>query len=120
MGQQPYKWTLKGQFVVQVEQITNITLRVLYLLQESLSSLLPLPYNEFSDPQLCSGVFQTNEWRLSCVNKEFSVCPSYPPVVIVPKCVDDEALRKVALFRHGGRFPVLSYYHKKNGMVSWA
>ncbi|NWZ44597.1 MTMR9 protein, partial [Brachypodius atriceps] len=59
----------------------------------------------------------TNEWRLSCVNKEFSVCPSYPPVVIVPKSVDDEALRKVALFRHGGRFPVLSYYHKKNGMV---
>ncbi|NXE96126.1 MTMR9 protein, partial [Menura novaehollandiae] len=59
----------------------------------------------------------TNEWRLSCVNKEFSVCPSYPPVVIVPKSVDDEALRKVALFRHGGRFPVLSYFHKKNGMV---
>uniref|UniRef100_A0A8C5TSZ7 Myotubularin-related protein 9 n=1 Tax=Malurus cyaneus samueli TaxID=2593467 RepID=A0A8C5TSZ7_9PASS len=59
----------------------------------------------------------TNEWRLSCVNKEFSVCPSYPPVVIVPKSIDDDALRKVALFRHGGRFPVLSYYHKKNGMA---
>ncbi|NWX58623.1 MTMR9 protein, partial [Promerops cafer] len=59
----------------------------------------------------------TNEWRLSCVNKEFSVCPSYPAVVIVPKSIDDDALRKVALFRHGGRFPVLSYYHKKNGMV---
>ncbi|NXP89862.1 MTMR9 protein, partial [Passerina amoena] len=59
----------------------------------------------------------TNEWRLSCVNKDFSVCPSYPPVVIVPKSVDDEALRKVALFRYGGRFPVLSYYHKKNGMA---
>ncbi|NXR71220.1 MTMR9 protein, partial [Pycnonotus jocosus] len=59
----------------------------------------------------------TNEWRLSCVNKDFSVCPSYPPVVIVPKSIDDEALRKVALFRHGGRFPMLSYYHKKNGMV---
>ncbi|NWV28340.1 MTMR9 protein, partial [Origma solitaria] len=60
---------------------------------------------------------ETNEWRLSCVNKDFSVCPSYPPVVIVPNSVDDEVLRKVALFRHGGRFPVLSYYHKKNGMV---
>ncbi|ETE62103.1 Myotubularin-related protein 9, partial [Ophiophagus hannah] len=24
---------------------------------------------------------------------------------------------EVATFRHGGRFPVLSYYHKKNGMV---
>ncbi|NWV12516.1 MTMR9 protein, partial [Ptilonorhynchus violaceus] len=63
---------------------------------------------------LCS---MTNEWRLSYVNKEFSVCPSYPPAVIVPKSIDDEALRKVALFRQGGRFPVLSYYHKKNGMV---
>ncbi|NXH10381.1 MTMR9 protein, partial [Bucco capensis] len=59
----------------------------------------------------------TDEWRLSSINKEFSVCPSYPAVVIVPKSIDDEALRKVAQFRHGSRFPVLSYYHPKNGMV---
>ncbi|KAK2503884.1 hypothetical protein MC885_020922, partial [Smutsia gigantea] len=52
-----------------------------------------------------------------CSSAEFTVCPSYPPIVVVPKSVDDEALRKVAAFRHGGRFPVLSYYHKKNGMV---
>ncbi|XP_009465642.1 PREDICTED: myotubularin-related protein 9 [Nipponia nippon] len=71
-----------------------------------------LPDQEF---ELLSSV--TDEWRLSCINKEFSVCPSYPPVVIVPKSIDDEALRKVAMFRHGSRFPVLSYYHKKNGMV---
>uniref|UniRef100_A0A8B9MJ99 Myotubularin-related protein 9 n=1 Tax=Accipiter nisus TaxID=211598 RepID=A0A8B9MJ99_9AVES len=71
-----------------------------------------LPDEEF---ELLSSV--TDEWRLSCINKEFSVCPSYPPVVIVPKSIDDEALRKVAMFRHGSRFPVLSYYHKKNGMV---
>ncbi|XP_009317983.1 PREDICTED: myotubularin-related protein 9 isoform X2 [Pygoscelis adeliae] len=71
-----------------------------------------LPDQEF---ELLSSV--TNEWRLSCINKEFSVCPSYPPVVVVPKSIDDEALRKVAMFRHGSRFPVLSYYHKKNGMV---
>ncbi|KAM9616600.1 myotubularin-related protein 9 isoform 1-T1 [Morphnus guianensis] len=71
-----------------------------------------LPDKEF---ELLSSV--TDEWRLSCINKEFSVCPSYPPVVIVPKSIDDEALRKVAMFRHGSRFPVLSYYHKKNGMV---
>ncbi|XP_074942644.1 myotubularin-related protein 9 isoform X4 [Phalacrocorax aristotelis] len=71
-----------------------------------------LPDQEF---ELLSSV--TDEWRLSCINKEFSVCSSYPPVVIVPKSIDDEALRKVAMFRHGSRFPVLSYYHKKNGMV---
>ncbi|KAM6279859.1 myotubularin-related protein 9 [Porphyrio hochstetteri] len=71
-----------------------------------------LPDQEF---ELLSSV--TDEWRLSCINKEFSVCSSYPPLVIVPKSIDDEALRKVAMFRQGSRFPVLSYYHKKNGMV---
>ncbi|NP_001026272.2 myotubularin-related protein 9 [Gallus gallus] len=59
----------------------------------------------------------TDEWRLTYINKDFSICPSYPPVVTVPKSIDDETLQKVAVFRHGGRFPVLSYYHKKNGMV---
>ncbi|KAG9337466.1 hypothetical protein JZ751_028656 [Albula glossodonta] len=59
----------------------------------------------------------TDEWRLSSVNKDFTVCPSYPPLLVVPKSMDDDALRKAATFRHGGRFPVLSYYHKKNGMV---
>ncbi|XP_054843975.1 myotubularin-related protein 9 [Eublepharis macularius] len=71
-----------------------------------------LPEQEF---ELLSSV--TNEWKLSHVNKDFSVCPSYPPIVIVPKSIDDESLCKVATFRHGGRFPVLSYYHKKNGVV---
>ncbi|TRY62491.1 hypothetical protein DNTS_033290, partial [Danionella cerebrum] len=59
----------------------------------------------------------TDEWRLSEVNKDFSVCPSYPSLLTVPKDIDDESLCKAASFRHGGRFPVLSYYHKNNGMV---
>ncbi|KAJ8008686.1 hypothetical protein DPEC_G00080990 [Dallia pectoralis] len=59
----------------------------------------------------------TDEWRLSDVNQDYSVCVSYPTLVTVPKDVDDDTLRKAAVFRHGGRFPVLSYYHKRNGMV---
>ncbi|TNM95645.1 hypothetical protein fugu_016728 [Takifugu bimaculatus] len=58
-----------------------------------------------------------DRWRLSTVNRDYSVCPSYPPAVIVPKDVDDEMLRKVAKFRQGGRFPVLCYHHRKNGTV---
>lgn len=61
---------------------------------------------------------QHNRWRLSTVNSDYSVCPSYPPAVIVPKDTDDDMLKKVAKFRQGGRFPVLSYYHRKNGVVS--
>lgn len=51
------------------------------------------------------------------MNRDYSVCPTYPPAVIVPKSIDDDTLKKVAKFRQGGRFPVLCYYHRKNGMV---
>ncbi|XP_069053931.1 myotubularin-related protein 9 [Lepisosteus oculatus] len=75
-------------------------------------------WNTFSPEQAFKQIESlTEEWRLSTVNKDFTVCPSYPPLVTVPKSIDDETLRKVATFRHAGRFPVLSYYHKKNGMV---
>uniref|UniRef100_S4R5T5 Myotubularin related protein 9 n=1 Tax=Petromyzon marinus TaxID=7757 RepID=S4R5T5_PETMA len=71
-----------------------------------------LPEHEFT--RLTS---HTADWRLSHVNKDFTVCPSYPPVVIIPKAIDDEMVKKVSAFRQNGRFPVLSYYHKTNGMV---
>ncbi|XP_054470192.1 myotubularin-related protein 9-like isoform X2 [Anoplopoma fimbria] len=58
-----------------------------------------------------------DRWRLSTVNRDHLVCPSYPPAVIVPKTTDDDTLEKAAKFRQGGRFPVLCYYHRKNGMV---
>lgn len=61
---------------------------------------------------------QTNAWRLSEVNEDFSLCPSYPRAVIVPRAVDDDALARCARFRQGGRFPVLSYHHAPSGTVS--
>lgn len=61
---------------------------------------------------------QTNAWRLSEVNEDFSLCPSYPRAVIVPRAVDYDALARCAGFRQGGRFPVLSYHHAPSGTVS--
>ncbi|KAJ7304414.1 hypothetical protein JRQ81_011971 [Phrynocephalus forsythii] len=57
---------------------------------------------------------ETGAWRLSCVNEDFGVCPTYPSVMVVPTAVDDGVLRKSACFRQGRRFPVLSYYHRRN------
>jgi len=34
----------------------------------------------------------------------------------VLKTIDDEIIMKAAKFRQNGRFPVLSYYHKENGV----
>ncbi|KAK8759210.1 hypothetical protein V5799_003159 [Amblyomma americanum] len=55
----------------------------------------------------------SDDWRISLVNKDFSVCSTYPEQVIVPKRIEDSVLIASASFRHLGRFPVLSYFHKK-------
>ncbi|XP_030642516.1 myotubularin-related protein 9 isoform X1 [Chanos chanos] len=113
-----------------MEQCLNIASSI-----EALSSFENIPemYPFFHRPQDLSledtwGLSSTEEdfthmqelydrWRLSLVNSDFSICPSYPSAVIVPRSVDDETLVKAARFRQGGRFPVLCYYHSKNGMV---
>ncbi|KAJ6222771.1 hypothetical protein RDWZM_001316 [Blomia tropicalis] len=68
--------------------------------------------NEFSNLTNFS-----DEWRISNVNKNFEVCPSYPELVIVPKSMSDDCLIAIAQFRCLGRFPVLSYYHKAKKTV---
>lgn len=60
----------------------------------------------------------TNAWPLSEVNKDFSLCPSYPRAVIMPRTVDNDALARSARFLQGGCFPVLSYYHTPSRTVS--
>ncbi|KPJ13750.1 Myotubularin-related protein 9 [Papilio machaon] len=61
-------------------------------------------------------VLASEEWRVSRVNQNYTVCPGYAKAVVVPKCIDDETLAAAASFRQGGRFPVLSYRHN-NGAV---
>lgn len=58
----------------------------------------------------------SDEWRVSHVNQNYTVCPSYSASVIVPKSIEDEVIVASASFRDGGRFPVLSYRHD-NGAV---
>ncbi|KAJ1523594.1 hypothetical protein ONE63_001437 [Megalurothrips usitatus] len=59
----------------------------------------------------------SEEWRFSYVNKDYTVCPSYPSTVVVPKSIDDETLVTAASFREGGRFPVLCYRHDGGSLL---
>lgn len=59
----------------------------------------------------------TQGWRISHVNSNYELCPSYPASVVVPAKMSDDTLKASAQFRQSGRFPVLSYYHKRNGVV---
>ncbi|XP_054724545.1 myotubularin-related protein 9-like [Uloborus diversus] len=110
-----------------VEECNNVASSIEYLMNlEDPRSFYPFFYRALFDiledgwtsflPEIeYNKVLQNKEeWRISQVNKDYSVCPTYPQLVIVPKSIDDETLKVVAGFRQFGRFPILSYYHKEN------
>jgi hypothetical protein len=50
-------------------------------------------------------------WKLTLVNMDYSICGSYPQRHYVPPYYDDTALKQVAAFRDGNRFPAFSWIH---------
>lgn len=62
-------------------------------------------------------ISHSSDWRVSYVNKDYSVCSSYPRAVIVPNSITDEQLISSANFRQAGRFPVLSYRHSTGQVI---
>lgn len=58
-----------------------------------------------------------DEWRLTSLNSDFTVCPSYATPLVVPKHLSDEEIISSAVFRDGGRFPIISYRHDSNGAI---
>lgn len=56
-------------------------------------------------------------WQYTEVNKDFSICSSYPKEHIIPKSVSEERLRKVADFRALQRFPTIVWRNCQNGAV---
>ncbi|KAL3282217.1 hypothetical protein HHI36_005411 [Cryptolaemus montrouzieri] len=63
-----------------------------------------------------SKLLKSDDWRVTHINSDFSICPSYSATLIVPKSIDDDVIASAATFRDGGRFPILSYKHD-NGAV---
>ncbi|KAG0497053.1 hypothetical protein HPP92_001744 [Vanilla planifolia] len=56
-------------------------------------------------------------WRISSVNSEYSLCPTYPSSLIVPTSISDEEIQQASSFRARGRFPVISWCHPGTGVV---
>ncbi|XP_071959434.1 myotubularin-related protein 9-like isoform X1 [Antedon mediterranea] len=102
--------------VSSIESLSNI---------ETISMMYPFFYRPMSTektengweaylPEIEFNKMDKDVWRLSTVNQSYQVCKTYPHAVVVPKTITDDMLKQSASFRHGGRFPVLSYYHKSN------
>ncbi|CAL7942734.1 unnamed protein product [Xylocopa violacea] len=56
-------------------------------------------------------------WRISQINKDYRMCSSYPPLLLVPSCISDDSLEMVAKFRSFRRIPAVVWRHVNNGAV---
>ncbi|XP_053384706.1 myotubularin-related protein 13-like isoform X1 [Mercenaria mercenaria] len=52
-------------------------------------------------------------FRISAVNANFSVCRSYPPLLVVPQAVSDDNIRRFARTQRQCRFPVITWRHSR-------
>ncbi|XP_073948583.1 phosphatidylinositol-3,5-bisphosphate 3-phosphatase MTMR4 [Choristoneura fumiferana] len=56
-------------------------------------------------------------WRVTAANADYKLCPSYPPLLVVPASIGDEDLDSVARFRAMRRIPAVVWRHRGNGAV---
>ncbi|RLN88232.1 hypothetical protein BBJ28_00001574 [Nothophytophthora sp. Chile5] len=57
-------------------------------------------------------------FRLTNVNSNYKMCPTYPSAFVVPASVSDGELRKISFFRARGRVPAVTYRHKNEALVA--
>ncbi|XP_050353471.1 myotubularin-related protein 4 isoform X1 [Nymphalis io] len=76
------------------------------------------PQRHWFGPELERLGFTTKgAWRVTAANAEYKLCPSYPPLLIVPACIGDEDLDSVARFRAMRRIPAVVWRHRSTGAV---
>lgn len=75
-------------------------------------------YTMFRNELEYAKLLATDEWRITHVNADFSVCATYGASLVVPKTITDDEIVQSANFRDGGRFPVLSYKHDNGVCVT--
>ena len=49
------------------------------------------------------------------LNKDYSLCSTYPPFLYVPRYINDDALKLAASYRSSNRLPVLTWIHPLTG-----
>lgn len=57
---------------------------------------------------------KVSQWRISDMNNDYKFIPTYPSKLIVPKTLSDTTIQYAAKFRSKNRFPVISYFYKRN------
>ncbi|CAH8604715.1 unnamed protein product [Schistosoma curassoni] len=99
------------QSLERVSSIDDVTL--LYPFSYKSNQLSLLPAIKTTDwPNNINEILSGGSWRRSQLNENYLLCNSYPKTFVVPVKCDDQMIKESSRFRHGGRFPLLLYYHK--------
>ncbi|XP_077642700.1 phosphatidylinositol-3,5-bisphosphate 3-phosphatase MTMR8 isoform X2 [Lonchura striata] len=61
-----------------------------------------------------------DSWEITDINKDYEVCSTYPPEIVVPRAATKAVVMGSSRFRSRGRIPVLSYLHKENNLNAMA
>ncbi|KAF1790512.1 Myotubularin family [Phytophthora cactorum] len=61
---------------------------------------------------------QIGGFRITHVNNNYKMSPTYPSSFVVPASVSDGELRKMSFFRARGRVPTVTYRHKNDAVVA--
>lgn len=61
--------------------------------------------------------YNSRSWRISDANKDYSLCPTYPKSVIVPRDISDDELRQACAARNNARFPAAVWCCASNESV---
>nr|XP_026654811.1 myotubularin-related protein 8-like [Zonotrichia albicollis] len=69
---------------------------------------LKLDYQRMGIPNDC--------WEITDINKDYEVCSTYPPEIVVPRAASRAVVMGSSRFRSRGRIPVLSYLYKENNV----
>ena len=75
-------------------------------------------YNIHQDFHRMGQDLMKGPFRITDVNQNYTLCPTYPKLFVVPAAMSDSAVRSVAEFRSKGRMPILSWVHG-NGASLW-
>lgn len=60
------------------------------------------------------GLTEQNGFRLCSLNIDYSLCPSYPALFVVPLPVSDGSIKRISSFRAHGRVPVPIWRHPQS------
>ncbi|GBB98034.1 hypothetical protein RclHR1_03120019 [Rhizophagus clarus] len=70
---------------------------------------------EFTRMGVCT---KSSAWRFSDVNENYTLCPTYPCMLVVPYKISDTVLNHAAKFRSKSRIPTLSYLHHNKATIT--